>query len=142
MAKIKFPEQYILRGDFRLHSGERSTIKYDVEMMMTNPFYLHYILDKMPFSDHYIGIASGGALMALATHCENPTSQFSIIKKVEFLGERPTRPWALVDDVTTTERSLREAILIVGSEPEEIIVAVDRREPINKMLKITSLFYI
>jgi len=83
---MKFPEKYILHGDFVLHGGQRSDVKYDVEELMTNPIYFNHILRAIPFRDHYIGIATGGALMAVMAHARNPGTQFSYIKKEGLLA--------------------------------------------------------
>jgi len=143
ISKIKYPEKYIHKGNFVFNSGQTSTFKYEVEEMLTDPFYLEYLLKNIHLSNHYIGIASGGALMAIVVHVRNPSSKLSIIKKQEGLfGEKPSGKWVLIDDVVTTGGSLRRAIELIGSVPEKIIVAVDRREVKEKIfeLEVISLF--
>jgi len=139
MKKIKFPGEYIKEGRFVLNSGLESNIKYEVEELLTNPLYLNYVLDNIPLSEHYIGIASGGALMAIAAH-----SRFSMVKKNEFYGEKPEGAWVLIDDVVTTDGSLNKAIKLIKRKPDKIIVAVDRRdlEGTIKTLEVISLFQI
>ena len=138
--KMRYPKEYIRIGNFVFNSGQRATRKYEVEELMTNTFYLQYMLKNIPLSSHYVGIASGGAFMAVAAHVRNPSSKLSIIKKKEGLfGERPIGKWILIDDVITTGGSLRRALKLIGSKPEAIIVAVDRREK-NENPKVHSIF--
>jgi len=47
----------------------------------------------------------------------------------------------LIDDVVTTGNSLLKAIAIIGSQPSEIIVAVDRRGR-NENPKVKAIFEI
>ncbi len=127
IQKPRFPEEFIEYGKFVLHSGLRSNARYDVNSMLKNDFYLKYVLDKIPKSEHYIGIATGGASMAIATHTRFPNSKFSTIHDGELKRDYPKGNWILLDDVTTTGGSLLEAIALIGSNPKEIIVAMDRR---------------
>ena len=99
---MKFPEEYIEYGRFKLHSGQTSDTFYDINALLTNPLYFLYVLHNLPFSAHYVGIATGGALMAVAVHTENPASKLSIIKDGVLLGEKPMNPYALFDDVVKT----------------------------------------
>ncbi len=65
--------------------------------------------------------------------------KLSIIKDGELKGEKPSNGYVLLDDVTTKGNSLLEAITIIGSQPEEIIVAVDRRER-NENPRVKAIF--
>jgi len=138
---MKFPEEYIKHGDFVLHSGERSDIFYDVNAMLTEPLYLSYILNCIPWSNNYVGIAAFGEAIVVGLKVENPSVRISIVKDKELKGKKPEPPWILIDDVVTTGRSLLEAISLAGSTPEEIIVAVDRR-PENRNPIVKSVFEI
>jgi len=135
---MKFPEKYIIRGEFKLNSGGISDVFYDVNSLLTDDFYLNHILKKVPFSKHYIGIATGGAIIAGIASFER-MSRFSMIKDKELKGEKPMVEWLLIDDVVTTDRSLLEAISLVGSNPQKIFVVVDRR-PENKNPEVISIF--
>ena len=135
---MKFPERYRKQGNFRLHSGQNSDIFYDVNEMLTDDSYLRQILDKVPMSDHYVGIATGGAIIARLISSEIK-SKFSMIKDGELKGDFPSGEWILIDDVTTTGASLEEAVKIVGKNPEEIFVVVDRRTK-NERPKVFSVF--
>lgn len=111
-----------------MHSGQHSNIFYDIEALMNDEFYRTLLIGHIPFSRHYIGIETGGKKMAKIAHEESPWSKFSFINKEGILvGDKLEDEWLLVDDVVTTGASLLEAISIVGSNPREIIVAVDRR---------------
>ena len=136
--KMKFPEKYIKHGDFVLHSGQHSNVFYDVNALLTNDFYTRHILNKIPESGHYVGIATGGAIIARIASFER-MARFSMVKDGELKGETPNGSWVLIDDVVTTGSSLLEAISIVGSNPREIIAVVDRR-PENKNPEVTSIF--
>lgn len=124
---MKFPEEYIEREEKTPHSGQTSDTFYNVNSLLMENLYLRYILRHIPANEHYVGISTGGALMAMAAHTQYIYSRLSIIKEGKLLGKKPSGPWYLIDDVVTTGRSLLEAISSVGSNPKEIIVAVDRR---------------
>ena len=139
---MKFPEKYIKHGNFILHSGQTSDIFYDVNALLTDNFYLRYLLDEVPRSKHYVGIVTGGALIAIIAHIHHgrfPGSKFSMIKDGELKGEIPDRDWTLIDDVVTTGNSLLEAIITAGSKPKNIFVVVDRRER-NENPEVNSIF--
>lgn len=135
---MKFPERYRKQGEFRLHSGQNSDVFYDVNEMLTHDYYLRKILDKVPMSSHYIGIATGGAIIARLISSERK-SKFSMVKDKELKGDFPLGKWILIDDVVTTGTSLEEAVKIVGKNPEEIFVVVDRRVK-NEKPKVFSVF--
>jgi len=135
---MKFPEDYIKRGDFVLHSGQHSNILYDVNTLLTNDFYTRYILNKIPESGHYVGIATGGAIIARIASFER-MARFSMVKDGELKGEIPNGYWVLIDDVVTTGKSLEEAIKLAGSPSKGIFVGVDRRER-NENPKVCSIF--
>ncbi|MDO8623231.1 MAG: hypothetical protein Q7R52_03205 [archaeon] len=135
---MRFPEKYTKHGEFKLHSGEISNILYDVNALLTDNFYLQEILDKIPYSPHYVGIATGGAIIASLISREQK-SKFSMIKDGELKGEFPLDDWVLIDDVTTTGSSLEEAIDIIGKTSPKIIVIFDRRLK-NENPEVYSIF--
>ncbi len=98
---MKFPEKYIKRGNFKLHSGQSSDIFYDVNEMLTDDFYMMQILDNIPLNNHYIGIATGGAIIARLISSERK-SKFSMIKDGVLKGDSPSGDWILIDDMVTT----------------------------------------
>jgi len=77
--------------------------------------------------------------MAIAAHARFPSSKFSTIHNGELKRDYPKGSWILLDDVATTGRSLLEAISLIGSNPKEIIVAMDRRWR-NTNPKVVSIF--
>ena len=89
---------------------------------------------------HYIGIVTGGAIIAGLISRER-NSKFSMVKDGGLKGELPDRDYLLIDDVVTTGNSLEEAIKIIGKNPSEIWVVLDRRE-INENPKVCSIFEI
>ena len=138
---MEFPERYIRRGRFELHSGGVSDTFYDVNSLITDKNYFDTILDKVPKSRHYVGIATGGALIALAASREYEV-EFSMVKDKELKGRVPKDDWVLIDDVVTTEGSLQDALKIISLRPKEIFVVLDRRIPIYRELNLTSLFQV
>ncbi len=139
---MKFPEKYIEHGDFTLHSGGRTNIRYDVNGMLTDNYYRDLILNEIPISNYYIGIATGGALIGILVSKERQNSKFSMIKDGKLKGDLPLDDYLLIDDVTTTENSLLEAIGIIGKTPSGIWVCVDRRLVADRRLSINSIFEI
>lgn len=137
---MRFPEKYIKSGERILHSGGQTNVFYDVNALLTDAPYVNYLLDKISFSEHYIGVATGGAIIA-ALVSKDRKGKFSMIKDGELKGETPWESWVLIDDVATTGSSLEEAIKIVGKTPSKIVVAVDRRE-VNKNPVVNSIFEI
>lgn len=138
-CKMKYPEKYIQRGRFVLHSGQKTDILYDVNALLTDDFYAKYVVSMIPDNGHYVGITTGGALIAAMVWESRPFSRFSMIKDGRLKGEIPSGEYLLIDDVTTTEASLREAIGTIEKKPSEIIVCMDRRLE-DKTLKVNSIF--
>ena len=138
--KMKFPEKYIKYGERTLHSGGRTDIFYDVNALLTDRIWIGYLLGNLPRSNHYVGIATGGAIIAALVARERKV-KFSMVKDEELKGEVPVSDYLLVDDVVTTGSSLEEAISIVGKTPKEIVVVLDRRNE-NKNPEVHSIFEI
>ena len=144
---MKFPEEYVKKGKFVLHSGEITDTFYDVNTMLTNnnemckivefiisPYKLGdetLYIGKPPF-DTYVGIATGGAIIASQFRPYN----WAMIKDGELKGEVRGN-FCLIDDVVTTENSIRDAINIIGRKPKKTFVVVDRRK--NKTMEIESM---
>jgi len=135
---MKFPEKYTLHGTFKLHSGGVSDTLYDVNTLLTDKEYLKIVLDKIPHSPHYIGIATGGAII-VGIIAEKRNAKFSMIKDGRLKGPNPQEEFILIDDVVTTEGSINEAIAILEDiTPEKIFVVMDRRK--DKNLAVESVF--
>lgn len=121
-----------MTGNFELHSGGKTNIFYDVNAALTDRVYLEKIINTIPKDDvTYVGIATGGAI--IASHL----APFAMIKDSKLKGD-VSGDYCLIDDVCTTEGSLREAIKIIGREPKYIFAVVDRRK--EKKLKISSVY--
>ncbi len=135
---MKFPNKYVKKGKFKLHSGKISNIFYDVNAMLTDDYCVQQILEKIPFSKHYVGIATGGAIIARLISRERKDSKFSMIKDKELKGDYPDR-YILIDDVVTTGNSLEEAVKIIKKIPDKIFVVLDRRSK-NKNPEVYSIF--
>lgn len=132
---MKFPNKYIKRGKVKLHSGETSNMLYDVNAMLTDSRGFKKIIQKIHVDyDTCVGIATGGAI--IASHF-NLWRKWAMIKDRELKGE-VKGSYGLIDDVCTTEASIKEAIAIIGRQPKHIFVVVDRRK--KKTLKIQSMY--
>ena len=140
MRKAKYPEKHIKKGNFILHSGQKSNFLIDVNSLLSDNFYLSIILEKIPLAPHYVGIATGGAIIGRILSKENGV-KFSMVKDGELKGEIPEGDYLLVDDVVTTGNSLKEAIKIIGKQPKQIWVVLDRRKK-NQIPKVNSIFVI
>ena len=136
-TKPKFPPEYTKKGKFKLHSGEETDTFYDVNALMTDSKYAQQVINAVPQASHYVGIATGGALIAFGASLQRG-KQFSMIKDGELKGNMPERDYILIDDVTTRETSLREALKIIGKAQKSIFVAMDRRK--NKQLELEAMF--
>lgn len=133
---MKFPEKYIKKGKFKLHSGEITDIFYDVNKFLTDEdnlwrLVVQFINKNKKYYNVYVGIATGGAIIA------SQFLPFAMIKDGELKG-KVEGDYCLIDDVATTENSLREAINIIGKNPKDIFVVVDRRK--EKTLDIISMY--
>ncbi len=92
----------------------------------------------MPKSGHYVGIATGGAVIA-GIAARTYAAKWSIVKDGKLNSHTPLGDWVLIDDVVTTGNSLLEAMCLIETPPREIFVVVDRRKDKSK-LNISSLF--
>ena len=135
-----YPEKYIKRETMELHSGGTTDIFYEVNALITDDYYRDFILKNLPRAAHYVGIATGGAVIA-AIACERYRVGFSMVKDREIKGKMPLGDWVLIDDVVTTGNSLLEALKLFNTKPKEIFAVVDRRKEKGK-LNISSLFKI
>ena len=134
----------LIRGDFTLHSGQKSSYLFDVMKLIKNPDFL---LDFHDFTrgNFLVGIELGGAILAAIDG--GYTKDFAIIRKDGTIYGSPIpKEYVLLDDVVTTENSLRTATTQlarqlggIGHYPNEIKCIVDRRGKENKSLHIESM---
>ncbi len=131
-----FPKKYIKHGEYVLHSGQKSDTFYDVNEMITDEEELQKILNALPWQvDTCVGIATGGAI--IASHMTRYGMNFVMVKDGELKG-KIQGSYCLLDDVVTTEASIKEALKLIGIKPQYIFVVLDRRR--KKTLKIDSMF--
>lgn len=137
--------KYTHYGKFKLHSGQYSDTIYDVKEMICNdelPEILDYIntnLDMYIFNT-VVGIESAGSIIATQVYMSHHDIRLASITKDDKLVGKVVQPYLLIDDVSTTENSIRKAIEIIGKEPVKIFVIVDRRTEDKSSLKIDSMF--
>jgi len=145
---MDFPNEYIERAPagepFRLRSGGESMVRYDVNAMLMDPVWRERIVENIPDSPHYVGIVTGGAIIAVQVADESGRD-VSMIKDGELKGMAPTGRCLVIDDVCTTERSLRETREVLvrsGVRGDKIYgyVVVDRRPKGERFMPIGSLF--
>lgn len=139
MKACKFPEECVVIGRFKLHSGDITNIFYDVNKLVTNREHLREIVRNVPDCICYVGIATCGAI--ISSHCQNfeQDSVNAMIKDKELKGQI-RKEYCLIDDVVTTESSIKEAIAIIGHNPKHIFVVVDRRKKDERTLDIESMY--
>lgn len=132
----------VLVGDFELHSGGRSNVKFDVEAMMKTPIDRHYLSTIVPFPvspvDWLVGLETGGAILAMLI-AEKFNANFAIFRK-DKTHTLPYTPHAImhnariiiVDDVITTGSSIDAASRMLTAQGYKVhphpIFMVDRRD--------------
>lgn len=130
--------RYTKHGKFKLHTGQFSDVLYDVKEMICDG-KLNEICNHIPkWYKFYVGIESAGAIIASHLTANIGMVNLAIITKDNELIGKIEGDYCLIDDVVTTENSIRNAIKIIGKEPAIIFCVVDRR--INKDLDIHSIF--
>ncbi len=139
----------VLRGDFVLASGRRSSVYIDARLLLGDPAAFSEALDLLagvapPGEYSVLGVATAGIPWAagLALRQGRPLGYVRVERKghgrdrlVE--GSPPRGPVVLVDDVATTGGSLAaaaEAARREGYEPIAALVLVDRGEGARERL--------
>jgi len=138
-------EKYIKHGIFKLHSGQTSNTLYDVKAMICDgklPYIIGELNASIPMEIKYgnftiVGIESAGAIIATYASYIHDWNLVIITKDNEIIGN-VTGEYCLVDDVVTTENTIRKVIVLIGKDPSHIFCVVDRRE--ISSLKINSVF--
>jgi orotate phosphoribosyltransferase len=128
----------LIKGNFILHSGQKSTYMFDIMKLISN-FDFHREFCQFVNDDFLVGIEFGGAILATVNGLD-----FAIIRKDGTIYGSPIpKRFVLLDDVVTTENSLRTAIKQIhdqtGYYPDEIKCIVDRRSEKMKALHIESM---
>jgi len=138
-------EKYIKHGKFKLHSGKTSDILYDVKAMICDgklPYIIGELDTSIPMEIKYgnftiVGIESAGAIIATYASYIHRWNLAIITKDNEVVGNI-TDDYCLIDDVATTENTIRKSIKLIGKDPKQIFCVVDRRK--YPELKIDSMF--
>ncbi len=125
----------IVYGDFILHSGQTTNWKCDLLLQLDH--FCSLMVGLWP-RHPIIGIELGGALLA-----QSWSNRSGIIRKDGSLywPQPKDRTVSLIDDVTTTGNSFKEAEKILaknGIKVVERLVILDRR--IDKDIEIRALF--
>ena len=132
------------RGDFTLHSGQKSKYLFDIMKLINNEDFLSKFREFTK-GDFLVGIEFGGAI--LASLDGGYTKKFAIIRKDGTIYGSPIpKKYVLLDDVVTTENSVRMAseqlakqLGGIGHYPDEIKCIVDRRKKEHRSLHIESM---
>lgn len=126
-------------GAFKLHSGEMTDHIYDIMELINNAeflFELMKLVNHWSWNRNYIvGIEFGGSILATYTGINK---EFGIVRKDGTVYGNIPDDYMLIDDVVTTENSIRKAIKDIGKEPSKILCVVDRRK--TKSLDIKSIY--
>lgn len=148
---MEFPNGYIKRRGpdeepFILHSGKRTRVLYDVNAMLMDPSCRRDILRFVYDSGerHFVGIPTGGAIIAVAAADAYRGVRCSIVKDGELKGPVPEGSYLLIDDVVTTGCSLSEAFDVLEGhgigDGARIVAVVDRRPRGDRKVNVTALF--
>lgn len=122
------------RGVYKLHSEQTSSYIFDVLEVVTEKKFIDYFQRYVVQEKHLIGIEFGGSILASMSR-----KPYSIVRKDGSVYGSVPDEYTLVDDVCTTENSIRTAIKLLGKEPNNIITVVDRRRSHYRLLDIDSI---
>ncbi|MEB3760758.1 MAG: orotate phosphoribosyltransferase [Desulfurococcales archaeon] len=144
----------VKKGKFKLSSGKESDIYVDLRLVPSHPSVFQMIVEHL-FLEFYgllrkrsalVGVATGGIpwATALAYRAGLPSGyvrqrhkEYGLSRIIE-LDERVAESVILVDDVTTTGKSLAIAIEILREEGvfvDTALVIVDRNEGARDLLR-------
>ena len=118
-------------GDFTLHSGEKSSYLFDVMEIINDEFFQQAFIN-FTRRDMLVGIEFGGAMLVMLVD-----APFGFVRKDGTIYGYVPDNYTLVDDVVTTENSIRKAIEQIGKKPKKIKTIIDRRK--IKTLDIESM---
>lgn len=157
---------FVKTGGFTLRSGRKSDIYVDVKSALLSKDSMDimkamdHVISRMEFGEgttyppHFIGYEYGGAIMCAAytaVMCR-PSTVIRGENKKHGLGNKPIgelgaqgAPLVILEDVVTTEGSVKECIMHCfdhgyAVDVPHIAVVVDRRKEEDVTLKCHSLF--
>ncbi len=139
-------------GDFTLASGKKSKYYIDIKKASTDPKTLKLIARQAAFRIKHMdvniiaGVELGGVPLATAVSMETELPLLIVRKAVKgygtksrFVGDiKPEDRLVMLEDVTTSGGSVREAIEVVretGANVKYVISVVDREEGAIENLK-------
>lgn len=131
----------LTEGDFKLHSGQRTRYLFDTMKLIRNNEFLREFC-KFVQGDFLVGIEYGGSILSAIN--AGYRVKFAIIRKDGTIyGDEIPKNYVIIDDVVTTENSVRLASKQIydqlGCHPSKIKCIVDRRKKENKSLHIESM---
>lgn len=131
--------KYTKHGKFKLSSGNFSNTLYDVKEMICDG-NMEEICKHIPYYhvDTVVGIETAGAIIATYRVGDSGLKGLAFYTKDDTIAGDIYGEYSLIDDVVTTENTIRKAIKKIGREPKSIFCVVDRRT--NPILKIESMF--
>jgi orotate phosphoribosyltransferase len=132
----------LTEGDYVLHSGQKSMYLFDVMKLIRDYDWCKEFYQFVD-NDFIVGIEFGGAILATLDG-GNQNEDFAIIRKDGTIyGSSIPKDYVLLDDVVTTENSLRKVMEQIynktGYYPMKIKCIVDRRNKDKKSLDIESM---
>ena len=132
--------QCLKEGDFILHSGQKSKYLFDTMELIRNEDFLEEFYEFIG-NDFVVGIEFGGAILAAMN--SGYQGKFAVIRKDGTIyGSLIPKKFVLLDDVVTTENSIRTAAKLlsnIGHCYNKVKCIVDRRNKENKLLHIESM---
>lgn len=119
------------KGKFKLHSGDESNYIFDVLEIIHDQEFLKAFREFIKYEDYLVGIEFGGSILAAISG-----KPFGIIRKDGTVyGDVPDN-YTLIDDVVTTETSLRNAYTTLtishNFKPINQFMCVVDRRPYDK----------
>lgn len=127
------------KGKFKLHSGEESTYIFDVLEIIHDQEFLKAFREFVKYETYLVGIEFGGSIMAALSG-----KPFGIIRKDGTVYGNIPDNYTLIDDVVTTENSLRNAhkslVMKYNFKPiNQFMCVVDRRSFNKRYLHVEAM---
>jgi len=129
--------KYIKYGEWEIHNDTL----YDIKSLIMDNSNVDEVCKQIPMDvNTLVGVDGSASMIATCrTVALNKTKTLAYIKG-DVLKGNVVGDYCLIDDVVTTETSIRKNIEIIGKPPKYIFCIVDKR--IFPGLKIKSMFKI